>query len=96
YLPRAQVDEWARRLFHLMSIVLKLMAGQGAENPCKERWKNMLNDVTAKMWGIFDETGLFLCLCRHGFALVMVDMLRSGELSKYPLAVVEHLLKHFG
>ncbi|KAJ7612307.1 hypothetical protein FB45DRAFT_1037228 [Roridomyces roridus] len=28
----------------------------GAENPCKERWKNMLNDVTAKMWGIFDET----------------------------------------
>ncbi|KAJ7619742.1 hypothetical protein FB45DRAFT_1033581 [Roridomyces roridus] len=88
YLPRAQVDEWARR--RLANILPS--DDNGAENPCKERWKNMLNDVTAKMWGIFDETGLFLCLCRHGFALVMVDMLRSGELSKYPLAV----LKHFG
>ncbi|KAJ7620205.1 hypothetical protein FB45DRAFT_980923 [Roridomyces roridus] len=83
YLSREEVDAWARRRV-------------GEDNPCKERWKNMVNDVTSKMWGIFDETGIFLCLCRHGFALVLVDMLKSGELSKYPLAVVEHLLKHFG
>ncbi|KAJ7648125.1 hypothetical protein FB45DRAFT_734236 [Roridomyces roridus] len=92
YLPREQVDEWARR--RLANILPS--DDNGVDNPCKERWKNMLNDVTAKMWGIFDGTGIFLCLCRHGFALVLVDMLRSGELSKYPLAVVEHLLKHFG
>ncbi|KAJ7812493.1 hypothetical protein B0H14DRAFT_3090485 [Mycena olivaceomarginata] len=60
------------------------------------RWKNMINDVTSKMWGIFDETGIFLALCRHGFALVVADMVRSGELSKYPLAVVEVLLDTFG
>ncbi|KAJ7740402.1 hypothetical protein B0H14DRAFT_2638071 [Mycena olivaceomarginata] len=65
-------------------------------NPCSGRWKNMINDVTSKMWGIFDETGIFLALCRHGFALVVADMVRSGELSKYPLAVVEVLLDTFG
>ncbi|KAJ7747085.1 hypothetical protein B0H14DRAFT_3097053 [Mycena olivaceomarginata] len=65
-----------------------------------DRWarsrKNMINDVTSKMWGIFDETGIFLALCWHGFALVVADMVRSGELSKYPLAVVEVLLDTFG
>ncbi|KAJ7841691.1 hypothetical protein B0H14DRAFT_3086723 [Mycena olivaceomarginata] len=65
-------------------------------NPCSGRWKNMINDVTSKMWGIFDETGIFLALCWHGFALVVADMVRSGELSKYPLAVVEVLLDTFG
>jgi hypothetical protein len=40
----------------------------------------MIEDVTSKMWGIFDETGIFLVLCRHGFVLVIVDMIRSGEL----------------
>ncbi|KAJ7609854.1 hypothetical protein FB45DRAFT_761689 [Roridomyces roridus] len=89
YLPREKVDEWARKR-------LADVLPTDDNNPCKEHWKNMVNDVTAKMWGIFDETGIFLCLCRHGFALVLVDMLRSGELSKYPLAVVEHLLTHFG
>ncbi|KAJ6470175.1 hypothetical protein DFH09DRAFT_1110926 [Mycena vulgaris] len=65
-------------------------------NPCADRWKNMINDVTSKMWGIFDETGVFLALCRHGFVLVLTDMIRSGELAKYPLAVVKELLDAFG
>lgn len=40
----------------------------------------MSTDVTKRMWGVFDETGIFLALCRHGFTLVIVDMVRSGEL----------------
>lgn len=40
----------------------------------------MSTDVTKHMWGVFDETGIFLALCRHGFTLVIVDMVRSGEL----------------
>lgn len=40
----------------------------------------MIDDVTSKMWGIFDETEIFLALCRHGFVLVVADMVRSGEL----------------
>lgn len=72
----------------------------------------MSSELTARMWGIFDETGIFLALCRHGFVLVVADMIQSGELSvsffspllltnyshssKYPLAVVEVLLDVFG
>jgi hypothetical protein len=40
----------------------------------------MIDDVTSKMWGIFDKTGIFLALCPHGFVLVIADMIRSGEL----------------
>ena len=50
------------------------------DNPCAERWNNMKSAFTAKMWGIFEETGLFLALCRHGFVLLLADMVRSGEL----------------
>ncbi|KAJ7803384.1 hypothetical protein B0H14DRAFT_3091989 [Mycena olivaceomarginata] len=83
FLRRERVDRWVR-------------SRGDPSNPCSGRWKNMINDVTSKMWGIFDETGIFLALCRHGFALVVADMVRSGELSKYPLAVVEVLLDTFG
>ncbi|TEB31942.1 hypothetical protein FA13DRAFT_1843167, partial [Coprinellus micaceus] len=65
-------------------------------NPCAERWKNMSTEKTEKMWGMYDETGIFLCLCRHGFAVAVADMVKSGELSKYPLAIVEALLDAFG
>jgi hypothetical protein len=40
----------------------------------------MMNEISSKMWGIFDETGIFLSLCRHGFTMLVVDMVRSGEL----------------
>lgn len=50
------------------------------ENPCEGRWQNMEKEVTERAWGIFDETGVFLCLCRHGFVLAILDMVRSGEL----------------
>ncbi|KAJ7795433.1 hypothetical protein B0H14DRAFT_3093581 [Mycena olivaceomarginata] len=83
FLRWERVDRWVR-------------SRGDPSNPCSGRWKNMINDVTSKMWGIFDETGIFLALCRHGFALVVADMVWSGELSKYPLAVVEVLLDTFG
>ncbi|KAJ3507908.1 hypothetical protein NMY22_g16786 [Coprinellus aureogranulatus] len=66
------------------------------DDPCASRWKNMKESSTERMWKLYDETGVFLCLCRHGFALTAVDMVQSGELSKYPLAVVEALLDAFG
>ncbi|KAJ7248761.1 hypothetical protein C8J57DRAFT_1522233 [Mycena rebaudengoi] len=72
------------------------MDATSEENPCTEWWKNMINDVMSKMWGIFDETGIFLVLCRHGFVLVVADMIKSGELAKYPLAVLKVILDTFG
>ncbi|KAJ6586794.1 hypothetical protein DFH09DRAFT_1307908 [Mycena vulgaris] len=86
-----KVDEWAKA--RLADI---LPANEDPKNPCSDRWKNMINDVTSWMWGIFDETGIFLALCQHGFVLIVADMVRSGELAKYPLAVVELLLDVFG
>jgi hypothetical protein len=40
----------------------------------------MKEDVTTKAWGMYDETGVFLSLCRHGFVLLIADMVQSGEL----------------
>ncbi|KAJ7369224.1 hypothetical protein DFH08DRAFT_677602, partial [Mycena albidolilacea] len=95
YLSRDRVNAWAKtRLAEILP--MEAHSVRGEDNPCADRWKNMVNDVTSKMWGIFDETGVFLALCRHGFVLVIADMIRSGELAKYPLAVVQKLLDVFG
>ncbi|KAJ6479843.1 hypothetical protein C8R45DRAFT_1054447 [Mycena sanguinolenta] len=89
FLSREKVDKWAK------DRVAEILPSD-AKNPCSDRWKNMANDVTSRMWGIFDETGILLALCRHGFILVVADMVRSGGLSKYPLAIVSELLDAFG
>jgi hypothetical protein len=39
----------------------------------------MQDELTSRMWGIFDENGVFMAFCRHGFALIITDMVRSGE-----------------
>ncbi|KAG1765824.1 hypothetical protein EV702DRAFT_1182405 [Suillus placidus] len=66
------------------------------ENPCAGWWKNMDDKKTKQMWGVYDETGIFIAVCCHGFSLVIADMVQSGELAKYPLAVVSKLLNTFG
>ncbi|KAI5822913.1 hypothetical protein K523DRAFT_256164, partial [Schizophyllum commune Tattone D] len=65
-------------------------------NTCVERWKNLGPEARKKMLSLFSVSGIFLCVCRHGHVLVMCDMIRSGELMKYPLAIVDHLLKTYG
>ncbi|KAF8145755.1 hypothetical protein K438DRAFT_1991521 [Mycena galopus ATCC 62051] len=94
YIARERVERWARD--RVADRLPMQTVSTEEENPCADRWKNMINDVTSKMWGIFDETGIFLALCRHGFVLVIADMIKSGELAKYPLAVVKELLDAFG
>ncbi|KAJ7222792.1 hypothetical protein C8J57DRAFT_1440271 [Mycena rebaudengoi] len=82
YLSRETVDLWAKeRLAELAKV---------------PRWKNLSEDMTSRMWGVFDETGVFLALCRHRFVLLLADMVRSGELAKYSLAIVDALLDAFG
>ncbi|KAG1785400.1 uncharacterized protein HD556DRAFT_1435129 [Suillus plorans] len=65
-------------------------------NPCAGQWKNMKDDKTKWMWGVFDESGIFMAVCRHSFTLIIADMVQSGERAKYPLAVVSRLLDTFG
>jgi hypothetical protein len=59
-------------------------------NPCAERWKNMKDELTNRMWGIFDKTGVFMEFCRHRFALIIADMVRSGEQCIYFILVTPY------
>ncbi|EGO28311.1 hypothetical protein SERLADRAFT_405901 [Serpula lacrymans var. lacrymans S7.9] len=69
-----------------------------------DRWahgalQNMLGEALnawRRCGGVFDETGIFLALCYHGISLVVADIMQSGELGKYPLAVVAILPDVFG
>ncbi|TFK46595.1 hypothetical protein OE88DRAFT_1638090, partial [Heliocybe sulcata] len=63
---------------------------------CIERWKNAGPEQCKRMFALFDECGIFLSACRHGTVLLICDMIQSGELAKYPLAVVDKLIDVFG
>ncbi|KAL6307956.1 hypothetical protein BKA93DRAFT_815632 [Sparassis latifolia] len=43
-----------------------------------------------------DETSIFASACHHGLILWLVDMVQSGELAKYPLAMVVKVLELLG
>ncbi|KAF8196114.1 hypothetical protein BJ912DRAFT_847093 [Pholiota molesta] len=64
--------------------------------PCADNWKASKADDNRSMWGIFLETGIFPAACRHGFFLWIADMLKSGELAKYPLAITAKALETLG
>ncbi|KAG1775054.1 hypothetical protein EV702DRAFT_1199651 [Suillus placidus] len=90
YLSRTFVDQFARDSTTAGDEDVHL------KNSCEGRWKNMDDTKTKNAWGIYDETGIFMAVCRHGFSLLVADMVQSGELAKYPLAVVSKLLGVFG
>ncbi|KAJ7025078.1 hypothetical protein C8F04DRAFT_968231 [Mycena alexandri] len=96
FIPREKVNLWSKdKLDDTPAAQPTPEAPAGAAVGCEERWKNLGDDSSKRMWGIYDETGIFLCLCRHGFVLLVEDMVRSGELSKYALAACAELLEDF-
>ncbi|KAJ7150768.1 hypothetical protein C8R46DRAFT_1166724 [Mycena filopes] len=97
YLPRAEVDKWAKEgLEDLMRGFEPGLEVEDEGGGCTERWQNMREEVTGRSYGMYDETGIFPALCRHGFVLVIVDMVKSGELAKYGFAITAHLLRVLG
>ena len=78
YLTNEYVNKWSKE--SIAAINPTYDVDEDDSNPCAERWRNMKSAITSKMWGVFDETGIFLALCRHGFVLMIVDMVCSGEL----------------
>jgi hypothetical protein len=52
----------------------------------------MAKEASSKMWGIFDKSGIFLSLCRHGFVLLIADMVRSGELYVFIKVILYYAL----
>ncbi|KAJ7435593.1 hypothetical protein B0H11DRAFT_1755896 [Mycena galericulata] len=100
FLKREDVKYWSKEAIALRTKEA-LEGMQTSDDPvqkslCEERWKNLCESLTSKMWGMFDETGVFISLCRHGFMLLLADMVRSGELAEYGLAMVDTLLDAFG
>ncbi|OCH84166.1 hypothetical protein OBBRIDRAFT_815570 [Obba rivulosa] len=63
------------------------------EKSCIDNWKAATDNLKKKIWGVFEEIGIFACACRHRFILWIMDMIRSGELAKYPLAIVAKALE---
>ncbi|KAF8572998.1 hypothetical protein K439DRAFT_1564199, partial [Ramaria rubella] len=95
-LPPAGTTQEDIRQFAAVTEEGRPVDGADEPMPCTEKWVNMSEDAVKKMWGIYWETGIFLALCRHGSVLVMCDMIRSGELAKYPIAIMDHLVNVFG
>ncbi|KAF7799883.1 hypothetical protein EIP86_011125 [Pleurotus ostreatoroseus] len=59
---------------------------------CIKHWKANASDDKKRMWSMFDESGVFMSACRHHLILWALDMVRSGELAKYPLAILDKIL----
>ncbi|KAF8344863.1 hypothetical protein F5887DRAFT_1061987 [Amanita rubescens] len=68
----------------------------GDSSKCADRWKNAGPDQRKRMFGLFEETGIFIAACRHRTVLYGCDMIKSGELAKYPLAIVNRLMNEVG
>ncbi|KAG1807731.1 hypothetical protein EV424DRAFT_1543713 [Suillus variegatus] len=71
----------------------QLQVGENLEKRCTENWKAAADEAKKQTWGIFEETGIFACACRHGMILWIVDMVRSGELFKYLLSIMNKALE---
>ncbi|KAL0567267.1 hypothetical protein V5O48_014732 [Marasmius crinis-equi] len=86
-LLHGEVDQWDIKKWR--------DAAHGSEiessTPCEEKLKNMNDMHMAKSWSIMQ--GWFVLLCRHGFLLKGADFVRSGEQTKYPLAIMNHFLR---
>ncbi|KAI0684292.1 hypothetical protein BC835DRAFT_1409170 [Cytidiella melzeri] len=63
---------------------------------CVEKWRAAAPEERKRAFALFHTTGVFASFCRHGHALVYCDMIRSGELRKYALAVIDRLMAVFG
>ncbi|KAJ6617481.1 hypothetical protein B0H10DRAFT_2218435 [Mycena sp. CBHHK59/15] len=65
-------------------------------NACVDRWRAAGPEARKKMFALFAIAGIFISVCRHGHVTVMCDMIRSGELMKYPLAISNHIMDTYG
>ncbi|KAF8586864.1 hypothetical protein K439DRAFT_1646075 [Ramaria rubella] len=62
---------------------------------CTENWI-AANTVSTETVKIFEQTGVFVLVCRHGLIQTLVEMRWSGELAKYGLATLNKILDMFG
>ncbi|KAG1846291.1 hypothetical protein F4604DRAFT_1884181 [Suillus subluteus] len=61
-------------------------------NPsCTDNWTAAKSHEEDKI-SVFEQTGVFLMACRHGFVECIIEMRCSSELAKYGLAAINRML----
>ncbi|KAJ7640923.1 hypothetical protein B0H17DRAFT_1216483 [Mycena rosella] len=91
YLSREKVDRWSKEVL-AQQVQIPRSDDPEEDNLCQERWKNMSEEITERMWGIFDETGIS-SLCA---AMASSSSLLTWSRGKYGLAIADSLLDAFG
>ncbi|KAI0083017.1 hypothetical protein BDY19DRAFT_981236 [Irpex rosettiformis] len=66
--------------------------GQTKATSCTENWKASAEEHHKKALNIYHQTGIFGSACRHHIIEKFCEMIRSGELAKYPIAITNHTL----
>ncbi|KAJ6476961.1 hypothetical protein C8R45DRAFT_1158132 [Mycena sanguinolenta] len=94
FIAREVVDSWA--VADEEELAKAHDEDEEKESGCSEKWQNMKESHTVRAAAVYDETGIFAGLCRHGFVLALVDMVKSGELAKYAFALLAHVCKALG
>ncbi|KAK7680601.1 hypothetical protein QCA50_016383 [Cerrena zonata] len=61
-------------------------------NQCVTHWKAATSNGQKQARKAYEETGIYAGACRHGMMLWICDMVCSGELAKYPLAMLSMAL----
>ncbi|KAI6097238.1 hypothetical protein F5141DRAFT_1190910 [Pisolithus sp. B1] len=72
-----------------------------------DNWQNLLASTNPdiptsftyqqkRMFSMFHESGIFIASCQHRFVLLACNMVKSSELTKYPLAIISKLLSAYG
>ncbi|QRV75842.1 hypothetical protein RhiJN_03857 [Ceratobasidium sp. AG-Ba] len=70
--------------------------GELLTSTCASNWRAAQAQHNKKTSSVFDETGVFLACCRHGLVAFITDMVQSGELAKYPMAIFQALIDVHG
>lgn len=61
------------------SAAAQSVADEDIIHKCTENWTAAQPDSVKRSWDVFDETGIFVSICRHGFVLAVADMRQTGE-----------------
>ncbi|KAF8583365.1 hypothetical protein K439DRAFT_1617574 [Ramaria rubella] len=91
FLPAEYVDQYKDEIEREMEG--DPTDGHTGEATCADRWRAATADQRKGIHKAFAESGVFVAVCRHGMLWTILDMMRSGELAKYPLATISRLLE---
>ncbi|KZO98204.1 hypothetical protein CALVIDRAFT_479161 [Calocera viscosa TUFC12733] len=95
-LPEGEVNQFQNEVKRRTG-TQSVKDGEEYATACADKWKAAQARTSGGSFRqALDETGHFLTVCRHAFVLYSVDMIRSGELAKYPLASLDRCMDAIG